>query len=97
MRCGIGGRRGLDPVLLWLWHRLEAVALIRPLAWKPPYAVGVALKKQKKKKKKKKKILVNSPLSSFTPYSLPIPPVQKQKKWFTSLYIPLNLFLSPLY
>ena len=28
-----------------------AVALIQPLAWKLPYAMGVALKRQKKKKK----------------------------------------------
>ena len=39
-----------DPVLLWLWCRLAAVALIRPLAWKPPYAKGVALKRQKGQK-----------------------------------------------
>ena len=26
--CGVGHRCGLDPVLLWLWHRLAAVALI---------------------------------------------------------------------
>ena len=32
-----------DPVLLWLWCRLAAVAPIRPLAWEPPYAVGAAL------------------------------------------------------
>ena len=35
-----------------------AKAPVRPLAWEPPYAVGVALEKaksQKKKKKKKKK------------------------------------------
>ena len=31
-----------------------AVALIRPLAWEPPYAVGAALERQKTKKKKKK-------------------------------------------
>ena len=31
-------------MLLWLWCRLAAVGLIRPLAWKPPHAVGVALK-----------------------------------------------------
>ena len=30
-----------DLALLWLW--------CRPLAWKPPYAVGVALKRQKTK------------------------------------------------
>ena len=27
-----------DLVFLWLWCRLAAVALIRPLAWKTPYA-----------------------------------------------------------
>ena len=42
--CGVGRRRGSDPVLLKLWPGLEATALIRPLAWKPPYAVGAALK-----------------------------------------------------
>ena len=30
---------------------LAATALIRPLAWKPPYAVGTAPKSKKKKKK----------------------------------------------
>ena len=34
-----------------LWHRLAAVAMIRPLAWEPPYAASAALKRQKKKKK----------------------------------------------
>ena len=37
-----------DLVLLCLWHRPVATAPIRPLAWDPPYAMGVALKKQKK-------------------------------------------------
>ena len=32
-----------DPALLWLWWRPEAVALIKPLAWEPPYAMGGAL------------------------------------------------------
>ena len=36
-----------DPALLW--HRSAATALIRPIAWEPPYAIGVALKRQKKK------------------------------------------------
>ena len=31
--CGVGRRHGLDPVLLWLWWRPAAVALIGPLAW----------------------------------------------------------------
>ena len=33
---GVGRRHGLDPMLLWLWCRLAAVAPFRPLAWKPP-------------------------------------------------------------
>ena len=49
MSCSVGYRHGLDPVLLW--HRPAAIALIGPLAWELPYAVGVALKKQKKKKR----------------------------------------------
>ena len=55
MSCGVGHRHGSDLVLLWLWCRLEAVVSIRPLAWEPPYAMGVALKKTKRPKKKKKK------------------------------------------
>ena len=57
-RCG---RHGLDSALLWLWHRPSAAAPIRPLAWEPPYAVGMALKRtsppQKKREKKTQKHL----------------------------------------
>ena len=49
MSCGIGLRRDSDLALLWLWCRLITVAPIRPLAWEPPYATGVALKRWKKK------------------------------------------------
>ena len=42
----VGHRCGLDLTLLWLWRRLEATALIRPLVWEPPYATGAALKRQ---------------------------------------------------
>ena len=38
---------------LWLWLWLAAAALIRPLAWEPPYATGAALKRPKRKKEKK--------------------------------------------
>ena len=48
MSCGIGRRHGSDLVLLWLWHRLVAVALILPLTWELPYAEDVALKRKKK-------------------------------------------------
>ena len=47
MSCGVGRRCGSDSSLLWLWCRPAAVALIDPLVWEPPYAVGVALKRQK--------------------------------------------------
>ena len=48
-----GCRRGLDVALLWLWCRPAAAAPIRPLAWEPPYAVGVALNRQNKQTNKK--------------------------------------------
>ena len=59
MSCGVGCKSSwtygadaaqMDPVLLWLWRRLEATAPIRPLAWEPPYAMGVALEKAKRQK-----------------------------------------------
>ena len=46
--CGVGHRCGSDPVLLWLWCRLAAVALIQPLAWQLPYAEGVDPERKKK-------------------------------------------------
>ena len=51
MSCGVGCRCGSDLAMLELWHRPTATALIGPLVWEPPYAVGVALKRQKEKKK----------------------------------------------
>ena len=50
MSCDVGGRLGSDLVLLWLWlwHRPAATAPIGPLAWEPPYAVGVSLKRKEK-------------------------------------------------
>ena len=47
--CGVGHRRGSDLALLWLWCRPVTTTPIRPLAWEPPYASGVALKGQKDK------------------------------------------------
>ena len=55
MSLGVGCRCGSDLMSLWLWHRPVATAPIQPLAWEPPCASGVALKRQKKKKKKEKK------------------------------------------
>ena len=52
MSCGVSRRHGSHPALLWLWHRLAATALIQPLAWEPPYALGAALKGPKTTPKK---------------------------------------------
>ena len=49
MSCGVGRRHGSDLALLWLWCRLAAVALLRPLAWEPLYAMHEALKSKKQK------------------------------------------------
>ena len=55
MSCGVGRRLGSNLALLWLWCRLAAIALIRPLAWEPPHVVAEALKRTKRQKKRKKK------------------------------------------
>ena len=53
MSCGVGHRRGWDPELLS--HRPAATALIRPLAWELPHAMGATLKSKKKRKERKEK------------------------------------------
>ena len=52
--CRLQTHLGLDPVLLWLWRRPVATALIGPLAWEPPYATGAAQEMAKRPKKKKR-------------------------------------------
>ena len=47
MNCGVSRKCGLDPVLLWLWYRPGTTALIEPLAWELPYAMGVPPPKKK--------------------------------------------------
>ena len=78
MSWGVAHRRDLDLVWLWLWCRLAATALIRPIAWEPPYATSAALKRQNKKQKPKTcgslkthilKITIELRLW-FTPYDL---------------------------
>ena len=56
--CRVQMWRG--PVLLALWWRLAATALIQPLAWELPYAMVMApkspeIKKERMKEKKKRK------------------------------------------
>ena len=54
-------RHGSDPELLWLWRRLVATALIRPLAWETPYAMEVAQEMAKIQKTNKQKNTKNYP------------------------------------
>ena len=35
---------------MWLWCRLAGAPPIGPLAWEPPYAMGVALKREREQK-----------------------------------------------
>ena len=48
VNCGVGGRHGLDPTLLWLWCRPTARAQIRPLAWELLCATGEAVQSKKR-------------------------------------------------
>ena len=66
MSYGVGLSSGLDLVLLWLWYRLAAVALIRTLAWEPPYTVGVAPKDNNNNNNNNKEL---SFFSRYTPRS----------------------------
>ena len=50
MSCGVDRRHSSDLALLWFWRRWAAVALIRPLAWEPPYAAGAAQNKTRQKR-----------------------------------------------
>ena len=59
MSCGVGRRCASDPALLWLWHRPAAAALICPLAWELPHAVGVAVKKPEQEQKIENKYRAN--------------------------------------
>ena len=61
--CGVGRRWSLDPMLLWLWYRPAATALIRSLVWEHPYVMDAALEKRQKDKRGKKKSTAGRALS----------------------------------
>ena len=75
MSCGAGRRQGSDTALLWLWWRPVAAAPIQYLAWKPPYATGVALKQNKAKTKQNKQTNKNHPKASAISYIVKISPL----------------------
>ena len=72
----VGHRHCSDLALLWLWCGLVATALIRPLAWKPPYAVGAALEKTKRQKNK----ITNKKAALSANKVAPPPPIKLEKK-----------------
>ena len=47
LSCGVGCRRGLGPMFLWLWHRPAAATPIQPPAWEPPLCHRYGPKKKK--------------------------------------------------
>ena len=55
---------------MWLCRRPAAVALICPLAWEPPYAVVIALKRQKTKKQTNKQTTKNPKTNKQTKTNL---------------------------
>ena len=90
MSCGVVHRLGLDPMLLWLWRRPAAVALIWPPAWELPYAMGAALKKTKKKKKKK---MMNRLKSIFKTYVC-MPPITNYPVFFICKTVKLKTCIN---
>ena len=67
MSCGVGCRGSSDLAWLWLWLWLAVAALIGPLAWEPPYAVGVAIKSKKKSPGKRSFLAVSTGSDSQAP------------------------------
>ena len=72
MSCGVRRRHISDPMLLCLWCRPAATALIGPLAWEPPYAEEAALEKAKRQTNKQTNKNEKNPLSQKVP-SCPFP------------------------
>ena len=62
-------------VLLWLWHRSAAAALIQPLAWELPYAAHMAIKRRKNKLVGEEKELCHNEIQKI---GVPILVQQKQ-------------------
>ena len=84
-------------MLLWLWHRPAAAALIRPLAWEPPYAESAALKRQKIKNKDYRENLrfILIVIQVFKNHIGRIPFVAKQAKNPTSIHEDAGLITGP--
>ena len=79
----VGCRHGLDPALLWLWHRWATVALIGPLAWELTYATDVALKSKKQTKNNKN---INIPKVLCCSFKLALPSLQWLRFCFSNYF-----------
>ena len=88
MSCGVGHRHDSDPALLWLWLWPATVALMGPLAWEPPHAMGVVLKSKKKKAGRQE----NREISKCT--GIYIKDLQRHRCY--KLQMPIRLFLLVL-
>ena len=84
MSCGVGCRCDSDPELMWFWRRPVAMAPIRPLAWEPLYASGVAQEMAKSWKNPKNKKLSNC-LPKWLGYFAFLPAVNDSSSCSTSL------------
>ena len=80
MGCGVGGRHGSDPALLWLWLRPVATAPIRPLVWEPPHAAEAAQRNSKKTKIKKKNEIMPSAATGMDLVIIRLSEVSQTKK-----------------
>ena len=78
MSCGCRLQTRLRSDVAVALARPVATALIRPLAWKPPYAMGVAIAKTKRQKEKKKRKDICSPV--FTAALFTVAKTWKQPK-----------------
>ena len=56
----------MDLAWLWLWRRVAAAALIRPLAWEPPYAT-CSPKKPKKERERERERERETPMMTPRP------------------------------
>ena len=79
-------RRGSDPELLWLWHRLAVAALTGPLGWELPQTTGSALKNKNKNK--------NISTHMFTAALFTIAKIQKLR--LLLYFIEIYLYKCPL-
>ena len=53
MSCSVDCQCGLNPMLLWLWYRPAAIALIQSLGLGSSIGQGCDPKKQEKKERKR--------------------------------------------